>query len=105
EQIVRLAQFQPTQFTQLLDHAAVIFGVRVKSRPNRRTADTKPPQPISGQTNLFDVALNRLGPRADLLPQPHGYGVLQMGTTAFNNAVPFGSLGVEGIGTALQRLA
>ncbi len=71
---------------------AVILRMSVQAGAGRRAADTQPPQPLRGKPDFFDVALNRFGIRAEFLPQPHRYGVLQMRAPAFDHVVKFARL-------------
>ncbi len=81
----------------------MVFGVGVQAGAGGRAADAQPAQPLGRLADLVRVALDgpRIGP--ELLPQPHGYGVLQVCPAALDDAVELGRLGPQPLGQPRQR--
>ena len=87
---------RPAQLAQLLDHARVIFRMRVQARARRRAADAQAAQAICRQCDLVPIAPHGLGIRAELLPQAHGHGILQMRAPRLHDRIKFLRFGLQG---------
>ncbi|MNT00042.1 hypothetical protein D3C72_1344590 [compost metagenome] len=70
---------------QLFRHAHGIFRMGVQPRPHRRTAQRQLREVRQAMVDMLEVVLQHRHPAGDLLPEGQRRGVLQMGTTNFDD--------------------
>jgi hypothetical protein len=87
---------------ELLDHALVVVGVRVQPRARGRAADTEAAQALGRNLDALHIVAH--GPRVggELLPQPHGHGILEVRAPRLDHVVELQGLRLERVGEVVD---
>ena len=101
--VLALPQVEAAHLAQVLHHERRVVRLGVDAGADRRAADVHLPEPVGGLRQLLPVALHGVAVGGELLAQPDGRGVLQVGAAGLDDVVELGALGQQRRGQEVER--